>query len=249
MKKYFFTLFATVSFFVSMAQNIQVECAYLQAIKNQNPEIIKDNIRNAELTAQEIVAAADSFQKNGSRFFTALSENYLAVGQAEAALFSLIRQRCVFPDAEIEVQTSDLWQKSCFRAKILKSVSDSLWLSTQPNEIKKLNLEKRIARLLEKTLKIEQLFVIDQLIGEYYKLYLKQNQKKIPYILNQYQFYTNLNLSAERKFLYLKINSNNELFVPESLSFFRRKCLVRRALRFYKKTTDSAIISAYKNIK
>jgi len=69
----FFSLTGSVN-----AQNLKVEYQYLYLINKQNKlDIIKDNLRNAELVAYQIIANRMLFRNTGNVFFTELAESHL----------------------------------------------------------------------------------------------------------------------------------------------------------------------------
>lgn len=92
MKFFPLLLFVFLFAFGASAQNIETEYRYLALAKTQSHQLIKNNLRNAEITADSILTAKYS-NPYTSLFFIELSENYAAVKKYDLALFSLLRQQ------------------------------------------------------------------------------------------------------------------------------------------------------------
>ncbi len=113
-------LFLTITAFSQFSVNTELK--YLQIVNNQeNKDLIADNLPNAEFLADSLILLKDnSFLK--SQFFIELSKSYYLLKKYDLSLFSLLRQRCLFPNKIIQKQSENLFTEAIYS----NNLSDSL---------------------------------------------------------------------------------------------------------------------------
>lgn len=245
MKNTILFLLFCFSVFFDFAQNIKTETEYLYLINTQkNIEIIKDNLRNAEIVADKIILYPDSFNAEGSRFFRQLAISYLLAEQNEKALYSVARQICFFPDNNSAFSQSILKQ-SCEKISINddKKIYERL---LTPLSNKYLVLFK--AMISSKIRNIDNLLLRD--IGFY-----KKKTNTLPDWLEQYEFYTKIGILPKYKFNMISFTdkSENFIFFHENLSIKQKRILMVKSTDYFigikNKEKTKKCLSEYKNIK
>lgn len=135
-------LLSILSFFyisVFSQFSLKTELKYLQIVNNQeNKDLILGNIINAEFLVDSLVLSNhQSITK--SRFLVELSRSYYLLKKYDLALFTLLRQRCLFPNAIVEKQSKNLFEESIFSNNISDSISkiivDKTTFSHIPNKL------------------------------------------------------------------------------------------------------------------
>ncbi|MBN2237855.1 MAG: hypothetical protein JW729_09855 [Bacteroidales bacterium] len=103
MKKFIFLIILIPIFNLGKAQNLQSEYRYLCLVKSQSSQLIKDNLRNAEIYADSLFLKDIPQTELAALFFKELGDNYSAIGKADLALFSYLRQRFLYPNDSISL--------------------------------------------------------------------------------------------------------------------------------------------------
>jgi len=247
MKNAIFFLFFTVIATFGFAQNIKSEAEYLYLINVQkNTEIIKDNLRNAEITAEKIIQEPDSFNKtNEIKFFQQLAESYLTAKQAERALYSIARQICFFPDESSDYSQSII-NLSCEKASIkdAKEIYEKL-LTPRSNKYE----------ILFKTVISSKIHNIDDLLLKDISAYKKKTNKPLPDWLKQYEFYTKIGITPNTKFDMISFKEKSEtfLFSHEGLSLKNKRILLAKSADYFidikNKEMEAKCLTEYKKTK
>ena len=186
MKKLILNLFFVVIGFSSIAQySFLTEYQYLLLIKNQNnTELLIDNFQNAENTVDQLLSQINT-TKEQADFFIQLANGYQTTQDYEQMFVTIIKQRCFFPNPELE-DNSQLILKQTY-SKLNFSPEKRLII----NHICSLKAKDKRAQY-ENFLHILTVSPISskEIITKYVHKLNKLDDKKNPYWLNQWQFYT-----------------------------------------------------------
>jgi len=226
----FFALTGSVN-----AQNLKVEYQYLYLINKQNKlDIIKDNLRNAELVAYQIIAKPDAFQEYGNVFFTELAESYLKTEDYHKLMFTLIRKYCFFSDTSVNKSTehlliliNDLNNRQDYIKQIIKQLNKC-------SQIKE--YDKKLLNLIRFSLS-EKLWKADELIREYIKLYENICLETLPDWLIQYNFYTQIGIESKDKYDLISFmqSSNTPFHIHNDLNKKQKALIMKYAKKYHKK--------------
>ena len=253
MKKTIFTL-AIILFFssLSIAQfSTKTELGYLQLINKQhNKELISDNLFNAELAADSIITKNDNNKLN-SYFFYELAESYSQCEKYDLALFSLLRQRCLFPDEAIANKSEPLFYELAFKNNMTDSTALLLWNSTTIHGNKTVNLNKQLIKLLQISISI----ATKELNPYIYKtgLQLRSFNANIPAWYQHWEFLTLIGIDNNSKREIIKHSSDPDSNVYSQIDNLKlRKKVYRKAIYYYKrhdsKKQAAKLLKEYKSL-
>ena len=176
--------------------SVSTELKYLQIINKQgNPELIEDNLKNAELATDSLIILGENNLLN-AQFFNELSESYFLTKEYEMSLFSLLRQRCLFPNKSIEQEYEVLFLETAYRCNLSDSISKYLLKESSVTKLPD-NYSKKLEKLLELSTKIQK----KKLNPYIYKigLQLRLREKNIPIWYQHWEFLTLINLKEKKK--------------------------------------------------
>ncbi len=145
----FLLLLISVSAF-SQIFNTGAEARYLQIVNAQNrKDLIKDNIRNAELIADSLFFYTTAPGKFDADFLAMLAQSYFLLKDYQGTFFTILRQRTLFPSSKYENFLYTLFLTSSKHLKIDKKTADKIWLETSKEKISKLGDKERKILLLK----------------------------------------------------------------------------------------------------
>ena len=144
-----------ISFSLSgFTQNLKSEYRYLSFVKTQTKQLIKDNLRNAEIVSDQLIYSKIKNPKAVSLFFMELGDNYAIIDKAEFALFSYLRQRFLFPNDSISLYVEKQIRTNALHLNIDKQMVDYLIQKSAPYNLAE-NLETNLNNLIYWSSKIE----------------------------------------------------------------------------------------------
>jgi hypothetical protein len=120
--------FSTAGF----SQNLLSEYRYLALVKTQPKQLIKDNLRNAEIIADSLMFSGTKDNQTASLFFMELGNNYSIVNKHELAIFSYLRQRFCFPNDIIRLNVEKQIRLNAMHLNIDNQIIDNLILKSAP---------------------------------------------------------------------------------------------------------------------
>ncbi len=110
----------------ALSQNIKSEYQYLAFVKTQTKKLIKDNLRNAEITSDKLIYSKTKCKKTASLFLMELGDNYQLIDKPEFAIFSYLRQRFLFPNDSISLYVEKQIRANALRLNITKQMINYL---------------------------------------------------------------------------------------------------------------------------
>ncbi|NPA67763.1 MAG: hypothetical protein GXO50_04050 [Chlorobi bacterium] len=251
MKKIIFLSIIIFQFgFFAFSQSLKAEYQYLYLINKQdNEEIIKDNLRNAELVAYKITENPDNYNDFGTLFYIELARGYLKTEQYAKSVFTLARQILFFPD-ENNKNTEHVFRIAAEGANV-KNIENSYKKLLQKSEAE--TFEKFNA-LFDLTLS-EKLYETDDLLNEYIRLYRQKNTQPLPDRIKQYEFYTLIGIKNKDKFNMISYTEESDdfLHLHNDLTTKQKRKIINAAADYYieikNKNELKKTISEYKKIK
>lgn len=228
--------------------SISTESKYLQIVNKQaNTKLISDNLINAELATDSLVNSGENTALN-AQFFNELSQSYFLTKNYELALFSLLRQRCLFPNKYIEQKHKILFLEAAYRCNLTDSVSQHLLIESSIKNMQKTYTSK-LKLLLELSV-IVQSKVLNPYIFKT-GLKLRSIDNNIPIWYQHWEFLTLINLKEKKKseaLVYGKVNS--PIYVQITNNKLKYK-VYRKTVKHYIKTNSfrqaSKILNEYRN--
>jgi len=154
MKKILILSFLLGFSIVSLSQNLNSEFRYLSLVKTQSKQLIKDNLRNAEIVSDSLIYSKTENKQLASLFFMALGDNYSLINKSELAIFSFLRQRFIFPNDSISLYVEKQIRINALRLNIEKQMVDYLIQKSAPHNLSA-NAETNLNNLIYWTSKIE----------------------------------------------------------------------------------------------
>lgn len=195
--------------FVNYGQTLSAENNYLKLINTQNNKyLIKDNFRNAELCADSLLFIEKNNNTLASDFFLNLSESYFIVKKYDYALFSIIRQRILFPCKKLETNSNYLMNSIISKYK--KEIDANEFLNqTKFSEINKFDEQKKILLLIELSFKIKSKSVNDNIlyIVQYFQTL---NNDRNPLWLEQWKLYNYMELTFKKQLMYVDFSEKGD---------------------------------------
>lgn len=137
-----------------LTQNFKGEYRYLNFVKTQTKQLIKDNLRNAEIVSDQLIYSGIKDKEITALFFMELGDNYALIDKAEFALFSYLRQRFLFPNDSIGLYVEKQIRVNAIRLNIDKQMADYLIQKSAPHNLVK-NQETNLNNLIYWSSKIE----------------------------------------------------------------------------------------------
>ena len=210
MKKTLLISLLTVIFGSINAQNLTVENQYLLIVNNQYDKyLIKDNIRNAELCVDSLLLIKKQENFPASDFLLNLTNSYYLIKKYDYALFSLLRQKILFPSNILQNKSKLLFNKIIIKYR-KKIDTEELLEKTNYEEIIRLSEQEKIILLIELSFKLKSKRINDELWR------IVENNKKIlteknPFWLEQWILFNTIDLKYRKQLKYVdfaKIDTN-----------------------------------------
>ena len=176
--------------------SISTELKYLQIVNKQgNVDLIKDNLINAELATDSLVNIGNN-KLLYAQFFNELSESYFLTKKYDLSLFSLLRQRCLFPQKSLEQKNKVLFLETAYRCNLNDSISQYLLNESSVENVSG-NYKEKLTKLLELSTKIRKKKLRRYIynIG----LQLRARENEIPVWYQHWEFLTIINLKENKK--------------------------------------------------
>jgi len=250
MKKIITIIFLIITLNIWGQFSISTELKYLQIVNKQgNIDLIEDNLKNAELATDSLINLGNN-SLLFAQFFNELSESYFLTKKYEMSLFSLLRQRCLFPNKSIEQEYEVLFLETAYRCNLSDSISKLLLKESSFAESPR-NYSKKIEKLLELSVKVKNRELSSYIynIG----LQLRLREKNIPIWYQHWEFLTLINLKEKKKSQALICGVQN---APIYLQITDKKLkykVYRKTIKHYIKTNSfrqaKNILQEYKTNK
>ena len=227
------------------AQNLKMEIKYLQIVNSQSKELIKDNVRNAEITAFKIINRPDSFKNGGAIFLNELAKSYFILENYELVILTYYRQRCFFP-IKNDAESKKYYYNSAER---IRKNNFSLLINNFNNTNFSKIPKSQTARF-EMFLKLvyksgfKNTDIFEQKYSELFSVFF--SEKELPYWIEQQNFYSKIGINPQkRKNLYSFEKRENNLFIPDFLNKKEKKNICHKALRYLLKNKNKTKIKEY----
>ncbi len=216
----------------------KTELRYLQLVNKQhNKELISGNLFNAEMAADSLIIKQVQ-NYISSQFFYELAESYSQTGEYDLALFSLLRQRCLFPNAAVSNKSEPLFFELAYKNNLTDSTAALIWNSTTLHGSKAINFNKQLIKLLDLSISVST----NNLAPYIYKygLYLRSFNAIIPAWYQHWEFLTNIGLDIINKQKIIKYSSDPDSPVFSQIEDSKlRKKVYRKAIRYYKRNDSN----------
>ncbi len=229
-------LFIASSLFAQFS--LQTEYFYLKLINDQqNYALISDNIKNSELTVNNITANLDTPNKYSTLYLTELANSHLFIENNSLALFYYLYQRCLFPNDSISTYQKKPFVELVYSLNLNDSVISSYWDITSKKNIPK-NTNERIILLLKLTTQLH----LDELSTPIYKLGLNLRKNNItpPTWYQHWEYLTMIGFKEKQKMEILK----------KEISGKRKIQVYSKAINYYLKNNSpkhaEELISQYR---
>ena len=239
-----------ISSFVSAQFSTQTELKYLKIINIQdNQDLIKGNLYNAEILVDSLMLLTDNSDLK-SEFLYELSNSYYLVEYYDLALFSLLRQRCIFPNNSIEQESFNLFEESAYSNNLNDSLTKALFEKTRVENIPK-NISDRLKLLLEISITINT----KRLSPYIYRtgLVLRALDSEIPIWYQHWEYLTIVELKPKhikKSLVYAK--TNEEIYKQITDKKLKYK-VYRKSINHYRKTksfkTANTLLKEYRENK
>lgn len=134
--------------------SLSTELQYLQIINLQDDKFLHtNNFHNAEFLADSLIELGQQDEKTAV-FFVELAKSYAKVNQYDFALFSLLRQRCLFPSENVSNSSKNLFNDIAYKAGEGLESTKQLWQKSSPNALSS-DYWKRMETLIELSVEVE----------------------------------------------------------------------------------------------
>jgi len=248
MKKTIYIFILIFFTFKLSSQNINTEIEYLKAVNNQSKNLIKDNIRNAEICALKLIQNTDSFKNIGNLFFEELAKSYYITENYKFVLLTYYRQRCFFPKKE-DGEASKYYKNSAERIR----KNDFNFLLNAFKETNFEKIPKSYINRFELFLKLVYKSGFknsDNFELKYSNLYRTlQHNDNLPYWIKQHNFYSKIKIKlSKRKNLYSFTKIENEFFIPKFLTKTQKHKICTKALKYYLHIKNKEMVKKYANL-
>lgn len=154
MRKAFLYIFIIGLSLSGLTQDFNSEYRYLSFVKTQTKQLIKDNLRNAEVVSDQLIYSGTKGQQITALFFMELGDNYALIDKAEFALFSYLRQRFLFPNDSISLYVEKQIRTNALHLNIDKQMVDYLIQKSAAHNLSA-NQETNLNNLIYWSSKIE----------------------------------------------------------------------------------------------
>lgn len=202
MKKKLIIAFLLVFSTLGFSQNLLSEYRYLTLIKNQNHQLIEDNIRNAEIVGNELFYTNAKDLRTASLFLMELGANYTIIDKPELALYSFLRQRFCFPYDSLNLAVEKQIRLNAIKLKMDKQMVDYLILKSSAHNISQ-NKEENINKLIYYSSKFE-------------------NKELTPILIKQIEFMNSCGLSQSDYLLKWEDLSRIEIPIKYKLDYLEK---------------------------
>jgi len=232
MKKQIFILFLLLGSFSVWAQfSTQTELKYLQIINaDNNKELIKNNLWNAELTADSILYNKKQILSN-QLFFVALSNSYFILKKYDLALLTLYKQRILFPNDSLSVENKQLFFELLYRNNFNDSLSVDLWKKSEKKNLSK-DYNQRLNFLLQKAIDIHSKRLVPYIFNLSH-LYERFAVKK-PIYLKHWEFLSLIKLREKHKKQIINYHDDRQIPIYQIVKEDKLKYKIyRKAIKHY----------------
>lgn len=228
----------------SFAQfSVSTETKYLQLINNQNrKDLIEDNLFNAEFASDSIIIKQKQSYEN-SMFFYQLAVSYFKTKNHELAMFTLLRQRCLFPDKNISITEKNLFFETAYRNNLSNEQAQYLWQQSSTEE-KIIDFNNRLLLCLNLSTSLYK----RKLTKYIYKLGLiyRSFEKNIPVWYQHWEFLSIINIKEKNKKQIMPLIADNKETVLKSLENNKLRYKVyRKTINHYRKINGFVMADKY----
>ncbi len=215
MKQTFVFVFILFISQLAVSQNITIENKYLELINRQNDKfIISDNIRNAELCADSLLHMKKNDTIN-SIFLSNLAESYYLIKKYDFSIFTILRQKCLFPNKNLENNINSLLIANA--SKLRQSIDiQTIINTTSPEKIQKLTYEQRLILLFQLSAKIYSKKLNHHLLN-ITNIYQSKINKQLPFCMAQFRIFYFSKMPFFKQKKYLNITNITQNYTFEDL--------------------------------
>ena len=250
-RKYTFLLFLLLSSSLVFSQfSLSTELKYLQIVNEQNNnELIEDNLNNAEFFVDSLLLQNQNNTLK-SEFFYELSKSYYRVEKYDLALFSLLRQRCLFPNEVIQKQSEQLFKESAYSNNLSDSLIHIFYSKSQASKIPK-SLKERYNLLLNLACQINT----KHLSPYIYKtgLIYRSLEPNTPIWYQHWEFLTQIKLKPKHIKEALTFAKTDQAIYSQINQKKLKYKVYRKAIKHYRKhhayQQSKQLLDEYKNFK
>ena len=245
---YLLILVATINAFSQFS--INTELKYLQIVNNQeNKDLISDNLTNAELLVDSLLLSNEN-SRIKSEFLYELSKSYYFVGKYDLSFFTILRQRCIFPNKIIQKQSETLFIEAAYSNNLSDSLTQVINKKTSfiniPNETnKKFNLLLELSIIIN-TKKISNYIYRTGLV-------YRSIETNIPIWYQHWEYLTIIKLKPKKINEALKFSKSEEYIYKQIKDEKLKYKIYRKSIKHYRKhkshKTAKAILDEYKEFK
>ena len=241
-------IFLSYSVFAQFSTNTELK--YLQIVNKQdNDDLIENNLLNAELVVDSLLLSNQTDVLN-SEFLYELSRSYYNVKEYELGFFSILRQRCLFPNEAIQKQSETLFEELAYSNNLGDSLITVYKNRSNANQIPT-SIQARYKLLLELACQCNT----KETSPYIYKtgLIYRRLESSIPIWYQHWEFLTLINLKPKKinqALTYAK--SKDEIY--KQVNDDKLKYLIyRKAIKHYRRhkayKTSNLLLQEYKNYK
>jgi len=221
-----FSIYSILSF---AQYNTQTEYRYLKFINSQNKtDLIKDNIKNAELVANNLLVADNTTYT--SLFFTELSKSHNIIDDSETAFYYTLCQRILFPNTSTSSYIHNTFFHNAYAIQLNDSLSSVYWKMTSEDLLPK-TYSNKLLLLMELSIKLhsEKLTKHISNLG----IILKQQQTPIPTWYTHWEYLTNIGFTAKEKINLLSFEKDCDKNIYTSVDKKQRLKIYSKAINYY----------------
>ncbi len=235
MKKAALFLFMALVITGIRAQSVKTEYIYLSLInRQQNKQLIKDNLRNAEIIADSLFRKLNLTGKRNDDslavlFFKELAVSYYLSEKYPEAMFTFLRQRFLYPDAKQDRFAVYYFTQAAAFENISKGMTNFQIKQSAPEKVSSLPLKEREYTLLNNAILLN-VKEINPLLLHYADM-IKELQNDIPEFVDRWTFLVHIGVRQNLMRGYVNYYQGD----TDTLSFKLSKIFNRKAARYYLK--------------
>ncbi len=213
------------------AQNTKTEYKYLLLVNNQNTELIFDNLKNAEIVADEIIFGGKSTDKFAGMFFLELTESYFLTENYQKSLLSFFRAKYLFPSDTANDAYLKIAKESAMRCGLSSQIIEKI-IETDNSEIINEKFDERILIMLKELINCN----LSELYFEIYKYseaYAILSSKKMPSWLQQWNFYVDIQIPNDKILQLINYSAENLNEAYKSCDENSQKIILIYSIKYY----------------
>ena len=231
MKKLTIFLFLISSINLAAQFSISVELKYLETINNSADKMLhRQNFHNVELVCDSLFLNNDN--PLGGKFLSQSAESYLKGENYAMAVFSIIRQRCIFPCDSLEAAGIEILRKATTHLGFSFEKANKIIKSTNTASYNKPQLARRKAIITAFNTGIKEL---DKVILHHIELYRYKYPKSNDAVLNQIFHLLEIEMPVKYRISSISREAGNTKDWLGSMPHKNLMVLLRKEVRYYRK--------------